>query len=166
MESNVDADRCQFVSERQKSCRQRWTFYRCWDVNCSVWNWSWMHRGLPTREVTFLTNVIESRYMMASRPFFKLERSLVVKTNQLNGKRFASSHIHPSLSSSQSDRRHWGVTEKEDYQVRFQLTFLDWRRDRPMIILGNILVWHRGVPESSWHLALMVEEEEAVWVAV
>lgn len=100
-----------------------------------------MYCSLPTRELTFLTNVIEYCYWVTSRPFFKLEHLLMVKTNQLNGKCFASSHIHPSLSSSSSyGRRHWAVAAKEDYQVRFPLTFLERHRDHSMIVLGSILV--------------------------
>lgn len=101
-----------------------------------------MYCSLPTRELTFRTNVIEYCYWVTSRPFFKLEHLLMVKTNQLNGKCFASSHIHPSLSSSSSSsgRRHWAVAAKEDYQVRFPLTFLERHRDHSMIVLGSILV--------------------------
>lgn len=65
----------------------------------------------------------------------------MVKPSRLNSKCFAWRGIYPSLSSpSSSYRRHWGLIEKEDYQVRFQLTFLDWRRAHSMIILGVVLV--------------------------
>lgn len=64
---------------------------------------------------------------------------------------FRSSHIHPSSSSSSSSyRSHWGVAATEDYQVSFQLTFLERR---------SITLWLSWV-ELSWLLALMLEEEE------
>lgn len=72
--------------------------------------------------------------------FLKREHLVMVKRKQLNGKCLAWSPIHPSLSSSSPGRRRWGVIDKEDYQVRFPLTFLDWHRDHSMIILASILV--------------------------
>lgn len=76
---------------------------------------------------------------------------------------------HPSIIivivilSSSSYRGHLGDLEKEDYQIRFQLTFLDWCRDR-CVIWALSWFWHCGVPQLSWHLALMLQEEEAVGV--
>lgn len=128
-----------------------------------------MYCSLAPREVTFLTNVIEWCYWVTSRPFFKREHLLVVKTNQPNGKCFASSRIHPSIiiiillvwpqALRCCSERRLSSEIPIDLFGTAQGSLYDRLGQHPGF--GTA-----GVPESSWLLALMLEEEEAAWAFV